>query len=164
MANYIFSIKSVKYGTPTGSNTMPATGAMTLLPDTVKGSVTIDEGEGTTTKFWVDQKASPVKSVKTEEGEVMATMSFYDIDYTALAALKGGTGNASGWVPATGYSQIEKAIAIETDSGHIFDFYNAHIEARITGGLGRDNLFTMELKATPLMSLDLAGSYKIRPV
>ena len=38
MANYIFSIKSVKYGTATGTNTMPATGAMTTLPDTVKGS------------------------------------------------------------------------------------------------------------------------------
>lgn len=164
MANNIFSIKSVKYGTPTGTNTMPATGSMTLLPDTVKGSVSVEEADGTTTKFWVDQKASPIRVLKTEEGDFVATFQFYDVDYTHLAALKGGVGNVSGWVPATGYSQIEKALAIETDSGHVFDFYNAYIETKVTGNLGRDSMIMVEMKATPQMTVDLAGSYKIRPV
>lgn len=163
MANYIFSVKSVKYGTPTGTNTMPATGDMTALPDTVKGSVNIDEGEGTLTKFFVDQKIQPIKVVKTEEGELTATMQFYDLTYATVAALKGGTGNASGYTPATGYTQIEKALQIDTDSGHTFDFYNAQLTTRFTGGGSRDAMFMMEMKATPQMTTDVAGSYKIRP-
>ena len=162
--NYIFSVKSVKYGTPTGTASMPATGDMIALPDTVKGSVNIDEGEGTLTKFFVDQKIQPIKVIKTEEGELTATMQFYDITYATVAAIKGGTGNASGYSPATGYTQIEKALAIETDSGHIFDFYNAQITTRFTGGGSRDAMFMMEMKATPQMTADTNGSYKIRPV
>ena len=77
--------------------------------------------------------------------------------------LKGGTGNASGYTPATGYTQIEKALQIDTDSGHTFDFYNAQLTTRFTGGGSRDAMFMMEMKATPQMTTDVAGSYKIRP-
>jgi len=162
-ANYIFSVKTVKYGTPTGTNTMPATGDMTTLPDTVRGSVTISETEGTLTKFYVDQKAEPVKVIKTEEGELTAVMQFYDLTYATIAALKGGTGDASGYTPAIGYTLIEKAIEIETDSGHKFDMYNAQISARIMDGGSRDKLFSMEVTINPQMSADSAGSWKVRP-
>jgi len=162
-ANYIFSVKTVKYGTPTGTNTMPATGDMTTLPDTVRGSVTISETEGTLTKFYVDQKAEPVKIIKTEEGEMTAVMQFYDLTYATIAALKGGTGDASGYTPAIGYTLIEKAIEIETDSGHKFDMYNAQISARIMDGGSRDKLFSMEVTINPQMSADSAGSWKVRP-
>ncbi len=162
-ANYIFSVKTVKYGTPTGTNTMPATGDMTTLPDTVRGSVTISETEGTLTKFYVDQKAEPVKIIKTEEGELTAVMQFYDLTYATIAALKGGTGDASGYTPAIGYTLIEKAIEIETDSGHKFDMYNAQISARIMDGGSRDKLFSMEVTINPQMSADSAGSWKVRP-
>ena len=63
MAVYLFGITSVKYGDAAVTNSMPT--SLTTLPDTVKGSVTIDETEGSTTKFYVDQKFSPVKVVKT---------------------------------------------------------------------------------------------------
>ena len=162
-ANYIFSVKTVKYGTPTGTNSMPATGDMTTLPDTVRGSVTISETEGTLTKFYVDQKAEPVKIIKTEEGEMTAVMQFYDLTYATIAALKGGTGDASGYTPAIGYTLIEKAIEIETDSGHKFDMYNAQISARIMDGGSRDKLFSMEVTINPQMSADSAGSWKVRP-
>lgn len=162
-ANYIFSVKTVKYGTPTGTNTMPASGDMTTLPDTVRGSVTISETEGTLTKFYVDQKAEPVKVIKTEEGELTAVMQFYDLTYATIAALKGGTGDAQGYTPAIGYTLIEKAIEIETDSGHKFDMYNAQISARIMDGGSRDKLFSMEVTINPQMSADSAGSWKVRP-
>jgi hypothetical protein len=162
-ANYIFSVKTVKYGTPTGTNTMPATGDMNTLPDTVRGSVTISETEGTLTKFYVDQKAEPVKVIKTEEGEMTAVMQFYDLTYATIAALKGGTGDASGYTPATGYTLTEKAIEIETESGHKFDMYNAQISARIMDGGSRDKLFSMEVTINPQMSADSAGSWKVRP-
>ena len=163
MGNLIFSVKSVKYGTATGTNTMPASGAMTSLPDTVKGSITIEESEGTLQKFYVDQRAEPVKVLKTEESELTAKMQFYDLTYATIAAIKGGSGDASGYTPATGFTQIEKAIEIHTDSGHKFDFYNAYISTRILGGGGRDNMFSMEMMCEPQITADDAGSWKVRP-
>ena len=162
MSVLIFGITAVRYGdAATGSN-MPSGTALTALPNTVKGSVSIEEGPGTTAKFYVDQQASPVKVVKTEEGEVLANMQFYDMTFATIAALKGGTGNASGYEPATGFSFIEKALEIETDSGHYFQFYNAHIDAHITGGGSRDSMFALEMNAIPQMTSDLTGSWKIR--
>ena len=101
MAVYIYGITTVKYGDAAKTNEMPT--GLTTLPNTVKGSVTLDETEGTTTKFWVDQQYAPIRSVKTEEGELSAVMQFYDMSFATLAALKGGTGDASGYTPATGY-------------------------------------------------------------
>ena len=162
MAVYLFGITSVKYGTAATTNTMPT--ALTTLPDTVKGSVSIDETEGSLTNFYVDQKFSPVRQVKTEEGQLSATMQFYDMTFANVAALKGGTGNASGYSPATGYVTVDKALEITMDSGHKLLMYNASCVSRITGGGGRDKMFALELKATPQLTADNAGSWKIEPV
>lgn len=164
MSNYLFSVKTVKYGTPTGTNTMPV--GLTALPDTVKGSVSLDETEGASTQFFVDQKKDPIKVVKTDEGLLTATMQFYDLTYIHLAALKGGTAPTgvgySAFVPATGYTNVEKALEIELDSGQKINMFNAQCITRITGGGGRDKMFAMEMKATPQMTADLAGSWEIR--
>ena len=135
MAVYLYGIKSVKYGVAASSNYMPSGVALTALPNTVRGSVSIEESEGADAKFYVDQQYSPVKVVRTEMGELTATMQFYDSTYASLAAMKGGTGNASGYVPATGFVTVEKAIEIITDAGYKFNIYNASCKARITGGL-----------------------------
>jgi hypothetical protein len=162
MAVYLFGIKAVSYGPAATTNSMPT--GMTTLPDTVKGSVTIEETEGSSTKFFVDQKFSPVKVVKTEEGELSATMQFYDMTFANIAALKGGTGSTGSYVPATGYVTVEKAIRMELDSGHYLDMYNASCITRITGGGGRDKMFALELKVTPQLTIDNAGSWKLSPV
>lgn len=159
--NYLFSVKTVKYGTPTGLCTMPT---LTALPDTVKGSVNIDESEGTIAKFHVDQKQPPVRMLKTEEGELSATMQFYDLTYATVAAIKGGNGSATGYTPPMGFTQVEKALQIELDSGHVINMFNAMCVTRITGGGGRDKMFAMEMKATPQLSADLLGSWEIKPV
>ena len=164
MAIYLFGITSVKYGVAATGNVFPASGALTSLPDTVKGSVSIEETEGSTTKFYVDQQFSPVKVVKTEEGEMTATMQFYDMTFATLAALKGGTGSATGYIPASGYQMIEKALQIRLDSGHYLNMYNASISARITGGGGRDKMFAIEMKATPQLTADNSASWEIKPV
>lgn len=159
MAEYLFGITSVKYGTAATTNSMPT--SLTTLPDTVKGSVSIDETEGSTTEFYVDQKFSPVRQVKTEEGKLTATMQFYDMSFADIAALKGGSGDASGYTPATGYTTVDKALEITMDSGHKLLMYNASCVTRITGGGGRDKMFSLELKATPQLTTDNAGSWKI---
>lgn len=160
-SNFIFSVKTVKYGTPTGTSTMPATGDLTPFPDTVKGSITIEEDEGAFAEFFVDQKAQPIRVVKTEEGKLSANMQFYSMDYTMLAALKGGTADTSSYIPAVGFTDNSLAIQIETDSGHVFDFYNAQVSARITGGGGRDQMFAVEATMTPQLTADGLSSWKV---
>ena len=162
MAEYLFGITSVKYGEPSGSNTMPS--ALNTLPNTVKGSVSIDETEGSTTEFFVDQQFSPIRQVKTEEGSLSATMQFYDMSFANIAGLKGGSGDASGYTPATGYTTVDKALEITMDSGHKLLMYNASCVTRITGGGGRDKMFSLELKATPQLATDSAGSWKLEKV
>lgn len=164
MAIYLFGIASVKYGTASSSNYMPASASMTALPNTVKGSVSIEETEGAITEFFVDQQFSPIKTVKTEEGKMSATMQFYDMTFATLAAIKGGTGNVSGYTPATGYTTVEKCLEITTDSGHKFNLFNASLITRIIGGGGRDKLFAVEMKANPQMTSDNAGSWEIKTV
>ena len=162
MSNYLFSVKAVKYGTPTGLATLPD---LTTLPDTVKGSVSIDETEGSVTKFFVDQKKEPIKVLKTEEGELTATLQFYDMSYATLAAFKGGHGaGVTGYTPSTGYTLIEKALEIELDSGHKVNIFNAQCVSRITGGGGRDKMLALEIKATPQLTADSLGSWTITPV
>lgn len=164
MAIYLFGITSVKYGPSATGNVFPASGTLTALPDTVKGSVSIEETEGSTTEFYVDQQFSPVKVVKTEEGKMSATMQFYDMTFATIAALKGGVGNASGYKPATGPTMIENALQIRLDSGHYLNMYNASLSARITGGGGRDKMFSLELKATPQLTADNSASWELKPV
>lgn len=160
MAEYIYAVKQMFYGTPTGSNTLPA--SLSLLPDTVKGTITVEETEGTLTKFWVDQKKEPVRVIKSEEGDFTLTAQFYDFDFEKYAAFKGGVGVAgASFTPSTDYTTIDKAFRIVFDSGHVMDIYNGSCVARMTGGGGRDKMFAWELKVTPMLTQDLAGSYMI---
>jgi hypothetical protein len=164
MANYIYKIKSVKYGTPTGSNTMPASGSLTALPYTVKGSVQLSETDGQTEEYKVDQLTDPIMVVATESGKLEAQMKFYDMDYTAMAALKGGVGNASGYAPASGAVNVLKALQIDTVSGHRFDFYNAHLLTKIGPSGSSDGLLTLDTKVTALAATDGAGSWHVGPI
>lgn len=160
--NYVYGIASGSYGTPTGLATMPIT--PTALPGTVKGSVTIEETAGTEQKFYEDQKQTPVLVLQTEAGAITATLKFYNIDYAMLAAFKGGTAVAiapKSYTPPVGYVSINKALILVTESGHKFTFFNASCSMRITGGLKRDELFTVELKAIPQATADGLGSWKI---
>ena len=162
MAEYLFGITSVKYGVAADTNSMPT--SLTPLPNTVKGSVSIDETEGSTTQFFVDQQFSPVREVKTEEGVISAVMQFYDMSFANVAALKGGSGDASGYTPETGYTTVNRALEITMDSGHKLLMYNASLVTRIVGGGGRDKMFSLEVKATPQLTTDNAGSWKLEKV
>jgi hypothetical protein len=162
MAVYLFGITSVQYGTAaSGAGNFPSGIALTTAPDTVKGSVSIEESEGSKTDFFVDQKFSPVKSIKTEEGTLSATMQFYDMTFATLAVFKGGTGNASGFTPATGYTDINLALQLNLDSGHKLQIYNANCTTRIMGGGGRDKLTSFEVKAIPQITTDNSATWRI---
>ena len=161
MAVYVFGITSVKYGAAATGSVMPSGAALTALPNTVKGSVTIEEDPAAVAEFYVDQQSAPVRVIQTELGKVNAKFQFYDMTFANLAAIKGGVGNATGYAPATGFQLINLALEILTDSGHKIQFYNAYIEAHITSGGSRDKMFAVEMNAIPLMTADLAGSWRI---
>jgi hypothetical protein len=162
MAVYLYGIASVQYGTSaTGVGNFPSGVLLTTAPDTVKGSVTIEETEGSTTEFFVDQKFSPVRSVKTEEGKLSATFQFYDMAFATMADFKGGAGNVSGYTPATGYTTVDKALVLNLDSGEKLLMYNASCITRIVGGGGRDKMFALEVKAIPQMTTDNSIDWKI---
>lgn len=162
MAVYLYGISSVQYGTPaTGIGNFPSGTLLTTAPDTVKGSVTIEETEGSTTDFYVDQKFSPVRQVKTDEGQLTATFQFYDMTFATLAAFKGGTGNVSGYTHATGYTEVFKALCLNLDSGQKLLLYNASCITRLVGGGGRDRMFALEVKATPQLTTDGSIDWKI---
>ena len=140
---------------------MPASGSMTLLPDPVKGSLVIEETEGTYTDFFTETRRSPVKTVKTQEGDTTVTAQFYDMTYATLAIFKGGTAPTAGgfdkFVPSTGYTDVNKAIEITFASGDVMNIFNANCSTRIIGAGGRDKMFMWEIKAKVNLTADLSG-------
>ena len=161
MADYIYAVSSMRYGTPTGAATMP--GTLTALPDTVKGSITVEETEGTLTRFEVDQKKDPIRVIKSAEGEFTLTAQFYDMTFTNLASFKGGsatTGTGGTFTPSVDYTTVDKALEINFVSGHKMEIYNGSCVARMTGGGGRDKMLAWELKITPMVTTNLLGVYK----
>lgn len=161
-AELVFAVQAIKYGTPTGAATMPSSGAMVTLPDTVRGTITIEEAEGILTPFLVDQKRDPIKNIKTEEGQLLITAQFYDLTVGLLAALKGGaavTGATTSYSPSTGYANVEKAVEIAFESGHKLNIYNGSVRARLTGKGDRASMMMWEIKVAPQITADLAGSW-----
>ena len=162
MSVYLYSVKSVSYGTPTGTGTMPT--PLTAIGDTTKGTVTIEEAAGSNNEFFVDQKPFPILSLSAEEGKLGATMQFPDCTFATIAALKGGHGSATGYTPSVGFTSITKALQIALDSGHNVNIFNAACFTRLTGGGGRDKMLNMELKVTPLLTADGLSAWEIKPI
>ncbi len=165
----IHIVKKLRYGTPTGTDTMPV--SLTELPNTVKGSVTMDESDPTFQDFFEDQIESPIDSVEVEKGDVDFKASFYQFDYDMLAALKGGTSVAA--VPSTSpakwkngvvYQTKKLALQVETESGHYLNFYNARLFVKIVGGGGRDQKLMIAMVIRPLATEDRAGDWEISDI
>lgn len=163
MAVYNFSVKATRYGTPTGTNTMPA---LTALPNNVKGSITLDESDPTFTSIYEEQSPAPLRRVQTGQGDVTFKMQFHDMTYATIAALKGGSavGAATGYQAPTDFADINKAIQIEFDSGHYYNYYNAAIAAKIIGSGARDGYIALDVTVMPQLTADGKGVWEIKPV
>ena len=165
----IHIVKKLRYGDPTGSNTMPV--ALNDLPDTVKGSISQDETDPTFQDFWVDQLAVPIDSVEVQRGESTFNAQFYDFDYDMLEALKGGTSvaavagtSAAAWQNGVVYNTKKLAFQAETESGQYINFFNARLYVKITGNGGRDAKLMIQVHIKPLATEDRAGDWEIRNV
>ena len=163
MAVYIYSVKATRYGTPTGTNTMPA---LTALPNNVKGSITLDEGDPSFTSIFEEQAVAPLRRIQTAAGDVSFKCQYHDMTYAAIAALKGGSavGAATGYQAPTNFADVNKAFQVEFDSGQYFNYYNAAIAAKIVGSGARDGYIDLDLTVMPQLSADGKGIWEIKPV
>lgn len=148
---YAYGIKSVKFGTPTGSNTMP--GSLTAFAQTVAGSFTLSEDEAQTKDFKVEEVTTPVKTTVTDVGALSATWRCYNISPAILAMVKGGTATTPAAPTAHTYdgpvSVATKDLALEitTTDNVVFAVYKAAVLARFDGSMGRENILELEVRA-----------------
>ncbi len=162
MAKYVYGIKSVKFGTPTGSNTMPDAGSMTQWAQTVEGSLTVSEDEAQTKDFKVEETTTPVKSVVTDAGALKVKWRAYDMTPENLVKVKGGEAPDANTYngPASVIAQ-ELALEIETEEGIKFSIYKSSVLGRIDGSIGRASLLEVEASATALDPGNGESPYKI---
>ncbi len=166
----IFSVKSSKYGTPTGTVTMPDAAEMTDLGENVKDQLTFEETEPTLENIDTEQ-GTRLRTVATAKGQTTFTLQYHDMSYDNLAAIKGGTSvpavagvSAAAWKPGTKLELKNKAFQVETDSGQYFNFYNALLVVTIGGKGTRAGYFYVQVKVHPQLTVDKAGDWEIRDV
>lgn len=162
MAVYTYSVKNTRYGTPTGTNTMPA---LTTLPNNVKNSITVDETDPTFTSIYEEQSVAPIRRPQTGAGETSFKCQYHDLTYANIAALKGGSavGSATGWQAPTDFADINLAWQVEFDSGQVFNYYNAAIAAKIVGSGARDGYIALDVTVMPQLTADGKGIWEIKP-
>ncbi len=164
---FAYGIKSIKFGTPTGTATMPAGGAMTAFAQTVAGSMTISEDEAQTKDFKVEEVTTPVKTTVTDVGALSATWRCYDISPAILALVKGGTATTPAAPTAHTYdgpiSVTTKSLALEitTTDDVVFEVYKCAVLARFDGGVGRESILELEVKAIAQDPGDGGSPYQI---
>lgn len=169
MEKEIYSVKASRFGTPTGTVSMPA--SMTEMGENVRDSITLEETEPTLVKIRTEQGATPRRVVVSEPGETSITLQYHDMSYDNLAALKGGESiaavpgtSAAAWKPGMTFESPELGYQVETDSGEYFNFYNARIVATIGGSGSRAGFFYVQVKVYPQVTADKTGSWEIRDV
>ncbi|MDX9847468.1 MAG: hypothetical protein RBT74_10855 [Tenuifilaceae bacterium] len=145
---YTLGLKWVKFGTPTGTATMPAT--LTDFAKTVKGSMTVDESESTIKDFNVEEVDAPVRQAITENGKLTLVWKAYNLDPEIIAAVKGGTSTATKFSAPAKSVIIEKALEVKSIDNVVFAIPKASIVARVTGQIGTDDMLQLEVKATAI--------------
>ncbi|WP_372932442.1 hypothetical protein [Mariniphaga sediminis] len=163
---YAYGIKSVKFGTPTGTNSMP--GTLNQWAQTVAGSLTLSEDEAQTKDFNVEEATTPVKSIVTDVGALTANWRAYDLSPALLAVVKGGTATTPAAPADHTYdgpvSVVAKDLALEitTTNDIVFKVYNAAVIARFDGGVGRENLLEVEVRASAQDPGDGSSPYQFK--
>jgi hypothetical protein len=164
---YLYGIASVKFGTPTGSASMPVASDMVTWAQTVAGSLTLSEDESTEKEFFVEETTTPVHSIVTQAGALRVRWRAYDMSVKMLEKVKGGTGTETAAPGAQTYAgpvtidSVNLALRVTTNSGSTFDIYKAAVIARFDSALGREQLLEVEVQATALDPGDGGSPYKI---
>jgi len=153
---YAYGIKTIKFGTPTGSATMP--GTLTQWAQTVQGSLTLSEDEAQQKEFFVEETTTPVMSIVTQAGAVKVKWRAYDLTPALMTVVKGGTSGTAGsgasavltYAGPVTVAAVNLALEIETTNGAKFNVYKAAVVARFDSSVSREQLLEMEVSATAL--------------
>jgi hypothetical protein len=166
---YMYGIKSVKFGTPTGSASMPAASGMTQWAQTVQGTLTLSEDEATEKEFFVEETTTPVHSIVTQAGALRVRWRAYDMTPSLIAVVKEGVAGTAGsgatyaqtYAGPVTIDSVEKALEITTTNDVVFSVYKAAVISRFDSVLGREQLLEMEVQATALDPGDGGSPYMI---
>jgi hypothetical protein len=163
MAKYSFGLKTVKFGTPTGTATMPTT--LEQFAMTVKGSLKLSESDPSLKEFTVEEQSSPVEQVISEDSKLTVEWQCYDISPAIISKVKGGTvtagTNDDTWAAPSSSSIIKLALQIETPGGIKINIPRASVVARFDGTIGKEELLTMSVKVTALDPGDGGSPYSV---
>lgn len=96
--------------------------------ETVSGTAQMAQEDNTTTEFNIEESDSPVESIVSAAGKVTFAWSSYDISYSTLKKLFGGTGNLQKYS-----GSINVLGAITAGSSYITGYYE---NVPLTGGGG----------------------------
>lgn len=166
---YMYGIKSVKFGTPTGSAGMPLASAMTAWAQTVRGSFTLSEDEAQKKEFKVEEVTSPVKEIVTDAGALTGKWRAYDLTPSLMTVVKGGASGTAGagasamvtYAGPTSVVALELALEVTTTNNAVFNIYKASVLARFDGGISAESLLEMEVSAKALDPGDGGSPYMI---
>nr|WP_319268312.1 hypothetical protein [uncultured Draconibacterium sp.] len=152
MPKYGKGIVSVKFGTPTGSASMP--GTLNAWAQTVEGSMNFSEEEAQTVDFNVEETTAPVDQAQTDAGGLTIQWRAYDMTPAMMAIVKGGTAGTDTGVltydaPASNVAQ-KLALEVTMEDGVVFNIYKANVFARIDGQAGRGTLLEVSVSAVAL--------------
>lgn len=155
---YLYGIKSVKFGTPTGSSTMPVASAMTAWAQTVRGSFTLSEDEAQKKEFKVEETSTAIKEIVTDAGSLTGKWRAYDVTPTLVAVVKGGTAGTAGvgsaatvtYAGPVSVVAMELALEVTTTNDAVINIYKASVLGRFDGGVSAESLLEMEVTAKAL--------------
>ena len=129
--------------------------------------LTLSEDEAQTKDFNVEEATTPVKTIVTDVGALTSTWRAYGLSPDILALVKGGTASTEAAPAAHTYagpvSVVAKDLALEVTCTNdvVFNIYNAAVLARFDGGIGRENLLELEVKASAQDPGDGSSPYMI---
>lgn len=144
---YSYGLKTLKFGEPTGTMTMPA--LMEEKFRTYKNSCEFTEDDTEKKSEYCDQSDDPFLTILTK-GQKRVKVSTFDYDSNVLSFLKGGTVVNGQWFEPSGVPQLFKAVEIVTDTGLPFSFPKMQIFAKFNAKMTKDGVKLLEIEMLPM--------------
>lgn len=153
---YSYGLKSLRFGEPTGTHSMPTTD-MEEKFRTYRNTCEFTEDDPEKKQEYCDQTDDPFLTIYTK-GAKRVKVSTFDYSNEVLQFLKGGTVVDGQWFEPAGVPQIFKAVELITDTGLPFQFPKMQIFAKFNAKMQKDGVKLLEVEMTPMATEDGKGS------
>ncbi len=147
MEKYSYGLKSIKFGDPTGQHTMPS--GMAEKFRTYRDTCEFTEEDPNKKEEHCDQVDEPFLTIY-RKGAKKIKVSTFDYSPEVLEFLKGGTVVDEKWHEPSGVPRIFKAVALETDTGMVFQFPKCQIFAKFNAKMTKEGVKLLEVEMTPI--------------